>query len=47
MLRGGADIDTVRRLLGHASAATTQIYTHLSLEDLREAYKSHPRGKKE
>lgn len=46
MLNGGADLDSVREMLGHASVATTQIYTHLSIEDIKKAYKSaHPRNK--
>ncbi|MBI5200898.1 MAG: tyrosine-type recombinase/integrase [Elusimicrobia bacterium] len=41
----GCDIRTVQEMLGHRSLANTQIYTHLSLERLREVYeKSHPRG---
>lgn len=47
MLNGGADIDAVRRLLGHASLATTQIYTHVSLRDLKNNYQqAHPRAKR-
>lgn len=45
MLRHGADINSVKELLGHESLATTQIYTHLSLTELREAYSgAHPRS---
>lgn len=43
MLRRGADLRTVQTLLGHASLATTQIYTHISLEGLRRLYQqAHP-----
>lgn len=46
MINGGADLDSVRELLGHESLATTQIYTHLSIKDLMENYKTaHPRNK--
>lgn len=48
MLRHGADINSVKELLGHASLATTQIYTHLTLSELKDAYKvAHPRSRKE
>lgn len=41
----GCDIRTVQDMLGHKSLANTQIYTHLSLEHLRDVYeKAHPRG---
>ncbi len=45
MLNNGADLQTIQKLLGHQSLQTTQIYTHLSFEDLKNAYKNaHPRS---
>ncbi len=45
MLNAGADLNSVRAILGHTSLATTQIYTHLQFSDLRKIYsKAHPRS---
>lgn len=46
MLNNGADIRTIQSLLGHASLAATQVYTHASFEQIKEVYNAaHPRSK--
>ena len=45
MLNNGADLNAIKEILGHSSLAATQIYTHNSIEKLKEAYRqSHPRA---
>lgn len=47
LLNQGADLNAVKELLGHASLASTQVYTHNSLAELKNVYaKAHPRNKK-
>ena len=46
LLDGGADLNSIKELLGHGSLAATQVYTHNSIERLQNVYKSaHPRAK--
>jgi integrase/recombinase XerC len=46
LLNQGADLNTVKELLGHSSLAATQVYTHNSIAELKKVYaKSHPRNK--
>jgi integrase/recombinase XerC len=46
LLNNGADLNSVKELLGHSSLASTQVYTHNSLTELKKVYKgAHPRSK--
>jgi len=45
MLNKGADLNSVKELLGHSSLASTQVYTHNSITELKKAHSAHPRSK--
>lgn len=48
MLDHGADINTIKTLMGHASLAATQVYTHVTFEQMKNAYNAaHPRNRKD
>jgi integrase/recombinase XerC len=45
LLNNGADLNAIKELLGHASLAATQVYTHNSIEKLKEVHKqAHPKA---
>ncbi|MEI9808606.1 MAG: tyrosine-type recombinase/integrase [Bacteroidota bacterium] len=45
LMNSGADLNAVKELLGHSSLASTQVYTHNSIEKLRNVYKkAHPKA---
>ena len=47
LLNQGADLNSVKDLLGHASLAATQVYTHSSMDQIKKVYRNtHPRGDK-
>ena len=45
LLNNGADLNAIKELLGHSSLLSTQVYTHISSDKIKNVYKrSHPRG---
>ena len=47
MLNNGAELNSIKELLGHSSLASTEVYTHITFEELKQSYKqAHPRAEK-
>lgn len=47
MLNNGAELNSIKELLGHGSLASTEVYTHITFEELKQSYKqAHPRAEK-
>ncbi len=47
MLNRGAELNSIKELLGHANLSATQVYTHNTFERLKEVYTLHPRKQEE